>query len=114
MGYIRQNYHSGLTYQQECELCHTLVRYTDRILGFRPWFPDGFIYCPKCEKPLRHSEKFAINPVTGEYLNSTSTVGDVKKSATSVSSGKIAKFCSQCGRKFEDGERFCPSCGKER
>ena len=71
MGYIRQNYHSGLTYQQECELCHTLVRYTDRILGFRPWFPDGFIYCPKCEKGVRTKVK--------------------------IEDGKKTRVCAKCG-----------------
>ena len=114
MGYQRKKYHSGLTYQQECELCHTVVRYTDEILGYRPWFADGFVYCPKCEKPLRHNERYAINPDTGEYLNA-SKVTIVKAPSNQPSSdSSVAKFCSECGRKFEDGEKFCPECGKVR
>lgn len=119
MGYQRKKYHSGLTYQQECELCHTVVRYTDKILGFRPWYADGFVYCPTCEKPLRHNEKYAIDPETGEYLNlnGPTVVSNTKTSSSAPSDnpGKsLAKFCSECGRKFEEGEKFCPECGKVR
>lgn len=63
MGYERAKWHSGLTYRQVCGKCNTTVEYTDDKLGFRYWFPDGFIYCPnrKCKTPLRHSEEFAID-----------------------------------------------------
>ncbi len=61
MGYERAEWHSGLTYHQECGECNTPVDYDDYKLGFRPWFPDGFVYCPKCRRPLRHNEKYAIN-----------------------------------------------------
>ena len=114
MGYQRKKYHSGLTYQQECELCHTIVRYTDKILDFRPWYADGFVYCPNCEKPLRHNERYAINPETGEYLSSASVAGGSKQPSAQGGTGTLAKFCSECGRKFEDGEKFCPTCGKGR
>ena len=117
MGYQRKKYHSGLTYQQECSLCHTIVRYTDKILGYRPWFADGFVYCPKCEKPLRHNERYAINPDTGEYLNAPTIVAKNTPSTNSQNDAQetsVAKFCSNCGRKFEDDEKFCPECGKVR
>ena len=48
MAFKRALWHSGLTYQQTCYHCRTLVRYTDYNLDFRPWYPDGFVYCPNC------------------------------------------------------------------
>lgn len=61
MGYQRAQWHSGLTYRQECRECKTVFKYTDEILGFRPWFADGFVYCPKCNTPNRHNESYAID-----------------------------------------------------
>ena len=63
MGYERAKWHSGLTYRNVCPECQTTIEYTDKQLGFRYWFPDGFVYCPnrKCKKPLRHSEELAID-----------------------------------------------------
>lgn len=61
MGYQRAQWHSGLTYRQQCRECRTVFKYTDEILGFRPWFPDGFVYCPKCNTPNRHNESYAID-----------------------------------------------------
>jgi predicted amidophosphoribosyltransferase len=61
MAFQRALWHSGLTYQQICFNCHALVQYTDHNLDFRAWYPDGFVYCPKCREPLRHSETFAID-----------------------------------------------------
>lgn len=61
MSYKRALWHSGLTYQQTCTHCRTVLRYTDYSLGFRAWYPDGFVYCPKCNGPLRHNELYAIN-----------------------------------------------------
>lgn len=39
----------------------TIVLYQDDKLGFRPWYADGFVYCPNCNKPLRHHEEYAID-----------------------------------------------------
>ena len=61
MAFKRALWRSGLTYQQTCRKCGTEIQYTDDKLDFRPWFADGFVYCPKCRAPLRHSENFAIN-----------------------------------------------------
>ena len=95
----RANWHSGLTYVRQCDQCKTKVQYTDEVLDFRPWYADGFVYCPTCQTPLRHNEKHAVNaPV--EDNNATSSTQSV--------------FCSQCGRKFSEGENFCPNCGQKR
>lgn len=93
----RANWHSGLTYQQTCPECHTDVTYTDENLGFRPWFADGFIYCPTCEKPLRHNENYAIN--TGEKPKAVSK--------------KDLPVCKNCGRVLTTGDKFCPQCGTQ-
>ena len=61
MAFKRALWHSGLTYQQTCRTCREVVTYMDNALDFRPWFPDGFVYCPKCKTPLRHNEAYAIN-----------------------------------------------------
>ena len=97
MAYKRALWKSGLTYEQVCEQCHTRVRYTDDKLDYRPWFADGFVYCPNCQKPLRHNEKYAIN-APGYYREP----------------GETAAFCTKCGRKFNPGERFCANCGTKR
>ena len=60
--FTRANWLSGLTYRQVCPLCKTVVIYMDDKLDFRPWYPDSFVYCPECTKPLRHNENYAIRP----------------------------------------------------
>ena len=60
--YKRQLWTSGYTYRQRCPYCGTVTDYTDRQLGYRSWYPNGFIYCSRCRKPLRHNEIFAIKP----------------------------------------------------
>lgn len=49
-------------YRIKCEYCGCVFEYTHEDLGYRPWYPHGFVYCPKCGKPLRHgSDKLQIN-----------------------------------------------------
>ena len=97
----RANWHSGLTYRQTCEECKTIIEYTDYNLDYRPWFADGFVYCPKCKTPLRHNEGYAINaPQTTQPQNAHTQAE--------------AKFCTQCGYKFNENDRFCAQCGKKR
>lgn len=96
MAYQRASWHSGLTYAQICEQCHTKVTYQDNVLDFRPWFADGFVYCPTCRKPLRHREDYAINKP--DYMNMA---------------GRAA-FCSSCGRAFREEDSFCSACGQKR
>lgn len=108
MAYKRALWKSGLTYQQECEQCHTIVRYTDNEMDYRPWFADGFVYCPTCQKPLRHNEKYAINNKVKE--DPIDIVDEVKSSSNTLSE----TFCPHCGKKFADEDRFCSICGRKR
>ena len=66
MAFKRAAWHSGLTYEQTCPQCKTVVKYKDTILDFRPWYADGFVYCPTCKKPLRHKEIYAIDAILQE------------------------------------------------
>ena len=109
----RANWHSGLTYRQTCEQCKTKVEYMDDKLDFRPWFADGFVYCPTCKKPLRHSERYAINaPVSQENAPQQETPQPTATAQASQS--ELAAFCRNCGHKFADGDKFCNQCGTKR
>ena len=44
-----------LKFHIKCEYCLTEFDYEQEDLDFRPWYPKGFVYCPKCGKPLRHN-----------------------------------------------------------
>ena len=55
---------SGATndkYAIKCEYCGCEFEYQKEDLGFRPWYRHGFVYCPECQKPLRHSEDYKIS-----------------------------------------------------
>lgn len=41
-------------YFKKCEYCGCEFTYQYNDLGFRIWYPHGFIYCPHCQRPLRH------------------------------------------------------------
>lgn len=41
-------------YVMTCEYCFCKFEYKRKNLGYRPWYPKGFVYCPQCQKPLRH------------------------------------------------------------
>ena len=62
MAFKRALWTSGYTYRTTCPACGLPIEYTDRQLDFRPWYPNGFIYCMRCRKPLRHNEYFAVKP----------------------------------------------------
>ncbi|MBQ7045197.1 MAG: zinc ribbon domain-containing protein [Clostridia bacterium] len=133
MAFSRAAWHSGLTYRQTCTRCKSVLRYTDKALDFRPWFADGFIYCPKCKTPLRHNENYAINAVTDNTTDNTAAqtvvtknqVNDVaaNENVTSNNENSIkaddiaahnAKFCTSCGHKYNDDDVFCSKCGQKR
>ena len=106
MGFFkRAEWHSGLTYQQECPLCKTTIIYKDDKLDFRPWFADGFVYCPTCEKPLRHNEKFAIDQGEAKVVDLTNINNYAEQT--------YPKFCTNCGKALNAGDRFCSACGKK-
>ncbi len=41
-------------FRVKCESCACEFEYKLANLGFRAWYPNGFVYCPKCKKPIRH------------------------------------------------------------
>lgn len=113
MAFKRATWHSGLTYSQTCERCRTKVTYMDNILDFRPWYPDGFVYCPTCNTPLRHNENYAINrPAQQVSVDMTAAAPAAEVTPTQI--GGTAAFCTGCGRAFAAGENFCPNCGTKR
>ena len=129
MGYKRANWHSGLTYLQTCEACGQVVEYTDEKLGFRPWYPDGFVYCTRCQTPLRHNEAYAINKdaLASEAAPAATTPADNGETVAEVTAEPIEAtpaqestentrplFCTKCGKKFGDDDNFCAGCGAKR
>jgi hypothetical protein len=44
----------------ECEYCHCVFEYRSKHLGYRIWYPSGFVYCPSCKKPLRHRLEYEV------------------------------------------------------
>ena len=110
MGYQRANWHSGLTYRQTCEQCKTVVQYQDDILDFRPWFADGFVYCPTCKKPLRHNENYAINRPSEPQMNAPCP----QMSEEQTTESGRAVFCTKCGKAFGTADNFCANCGAKR
>ena len=105
----RAEWHSGLTYQAVCEQCKAVVTYKDNVLDFRPWYPDGFVYCPRCNQPIRHSERFAINGMPEANIDLTNTLYNQP-----VTNGEKPLFCTKCGKRFEENDAFCSSCGNRR
>ena len=141
MAFKRALWSSGYTYRITCPNCRTVTDYTDRQLDFRPWFPDGFVYCPRCRKPLRHSEIYAINPDgTSVYNNlndARQSIRDGYYSACGIDPQAAAPvgqqpveaqaeqqpveaqigraFCTDCGREYVVGkDHFCSGCGNKR
>ncbi len=116
MAFKRALWHSGLTYQMQCTTCRTLVRYTDYSLDFRPWYPNGFVYCPKCKTPLRHNELYAINPDGSPYYPqpvpapAPAYTPPQQETDTSVT----YRFCNICGNRYVLGkDHFCSACGNK-
>lgn len=47
-------------FRVECEYCLCVFEYKTKHLGYRPWYPNGFVYCPNCKKPLRHHTEYEV------------------------------------------------------
>ena len=113
MGFKRAEWHSGLTYRQACHNCGTTIEYTDEILDFRPWFADGFVYCPQCRTPLRHNEDYAVARQSSSMVKLVKEGTQMQMAGGDTSVG-TAKFCNHCGHPFAITDRFCAQCGKKR
>ena len=140
MSYKRQLWTSGYEYRVRCPYCGTMMRYTDRQLGYRSWHPNGFIYCAGCRRPIKHSEFFAVHPdgtpvyKTVEEANAALITGyqrafgipvahvaapvqtppaPAAQNAPNVPEEGFA-FCVRCGTRYEIGKAaFCASCGNK-
>lgn len=120
MAFKRALWHSGLTYKQTCNKCQTVIQYTDEKLDFRPWYADGFVYCPTCRTPLRHNEAFAID-ANGNYINTApapaapaapAAVPVATPVATPAADDANTAYCKNCGRPYTVGDaHFCNGCG---
>ena len=115
MAFKRAQWHSGLTYIQECTHCHTKFKYTDYSLDFRPWYADGFVYCPKCKSPCRHHENYAVNEDgTYVYGGVTPVQSQPQNPAPAAASDGSVAYCNKCGRQYRPGEDFfCSGCGNK-
>ena len=112
MGFKRAQWHSGLTYHQTCENCKNEMYYMDNSLGFRAWFPDGFVYCTRCKKPLRHHERFAIDAAS--YSQPPQYAPDASSQMSDqmpLSQPVGQRFCTACGKQARPEDRFCSGCG---
>ncbi len=110
MAFKRATWHSGLTYRQTCDGCKSTFDYTDYNLDFRPWYADGFVYCPKCKKPIRHNETYAIN---NTFATQNESQPQQPLEQTNISF-ETSVFCSKCGNKFGEEDVFCSKCGNKR
>ena len=104
----RAEWRSGLTYRQTCRSCGQEMVYQDNVLDFRPWYPDGFVYCSRCNTPLRHSEMYAIDAPPGPVARGPMDVASMAPNAG------VNAFCPQCGVQYQADARFCTNCGHKR
>ena len=138
MAFKRALWTSGYEYRMICPYCGFALSYTDRQLDYRSWYPNGFVYCPRCRKPLRHSEIYAVHPdgtrvynnqleadqaIRAGYFNATGInlppqgyQGQPQEPQPQPAPQQSAgvSFCPDCGRQYNKGEdRFCSGCGKK-
>ena len=57
-----------------CEYCCYEFDYHTYDLGHRSWYPYGFVYCPRCQKPLRHNIEYEVS--TGSPVEQTCAAPD--------------------------------------
>lgn len=48
------------TFHCKCEYCYFEFDYHTYDLGHRAWYPHGFVYCPRCHRPLRHKLEYEV------------------------------------------------------
>ena len=48
-------------YKAKCEYCGLVFIYHRSNLGYRKWYPHGFVYCPSCRRPLRNDPCLQIS-----------------------------------------------------
>ena len=48
------------TFHCRCEYCYFEFDYHTYDLGHRTWYPQGFVYCPRCQKPQRHKLEYEV------------------------------------------------------
>lgn len=50
----------------ECSRCGMIFDYQHSDLGYRAWYRDGYVACPRCRQPIRHNaitNKFKVDEV---------------------------------------------------
>lgn len=95
------------SFRVTCEYCECKFVYNLSDLGYRPWYPHGFVYCPQCNKPLRHKLEYRINPD-----GKTCMEGSSYTPMRDPSSTPHEKWVCSCGT--ENDGNFCTVCGKPR
>ena len=127
MAFKRALWTSGYTYQLTCPYCGELFAYTDRELDYRAWYPNGFIYCHRCRRPLRHNEIYAVYPdgsrVYQTAAEAQQAINTGYYSAFGVNAPPVRpmrtqqpteSYCQQCGRRYVNGrDHFCSGCGQK-
>ena len=58
---IIKDHSTGARFRVKCEYCLCEFEYGMGDLGYRAWYPHGFVYCPKCNKPLRHRLEYRVD-----------------------------------------------------
>ena len=48
------------TFRCRCDSCYFEFDYHTYDLGHRTWYPQGFVYCPRCQKPQRHKLEYEV------------------------------------------------------
>ena len=51
---------SDPVFRVKCEHCLCTFEYKLANLGYRAWYPNGFVYCPQCNQPIRHHAEYQV------------------------------------------------------
>lgn len=129
MAFKRALWSSGYEYRAKCPYCTTYFSYNDKQLDFRPWYPNGYINCPRCRKPFRHNEIYAVkedgSPVYKTQGEANSAIDIGYYTATGLSPEQIQNssqphtpdqniiYCSKCGKAHNRSNSYCSACGNK-